>query len=899
MGQQRSDRLFHILLRLFPSSFRGDHGHDMQSMLRSELREIRAERARLGILRFWWRAVTGVLRTAPREHLDDLMLDLRYAVRLMRKRPLFTLTAALSLAIGIGATTTVTAIFNAIFLRPIPGIERPDELINVQAKTRVQEGFELVSYPNYTDLRDGSTPVADLAGFHGISFSLGLAPGSEPELVPGQFLTGNYFDLLGVRPRLGRFFLAEEDGAPGAHPIAVITSRLWQDRFGGDESILGREIWLNRTPFTIIGVAPEGFRGHFIGFNIDLFVPSAMAGIADLPERSDRQAHWLELIGRLRDGVTLEQARASFDTSGRQLAAAWPDANRGLEIHVAPATGIDADFRGGLLVFLIILLSVSGFVLIIACMNVANMMLTRVAWRRQEMVLRLALGAPRLRLARQLLTESLLLALLAGGLGIMLALWATSVARAAFPAVDPRISVAIQLDPLSLGVALAISLLVALLCGLGPALNAARADLAVALHLSSGQVGARSRLWGGLVIGQVALSLVILICAGLFLRALQHATTIDPGFDSRQVYAAGINPALAGMSQDESRPLFPALLERVAALSATESAALVTRLPLSLGSRFFPNPITVQVPGLEPPPEQDGFPIEHGIVSHGYFETLRIPLLQGRAFELGDRVDAHNVAVVNESFARRFFPSGAALGSRLSLPARGGAGQNDADMTPAGRREVEIVGIVRDSKYRTLDEEPLPYLYLPFAQNPTNSAGLLVRHAGGTGGFPELLRFTLREHAPHLPIGNFGSLEDRLAVALLPQRIAGSVAGALGLIGLLLTALGLYGVVAWSVVRRAGEIGMRMSIGATPTDIVRLILRQGITLTLIGIAVGIPAAFGTSRLLSSFLVGVSPMDPVTYLGISAVLLVTALLASYLPARRAARIDPLTVLRSSG
>ena len=876
--KNRSERAFGWLLRLFPFDFRDQFETEMSAAFRAEHAEILRRGGALRWTRFWWRSAAGVFSAAPREHWDNLRLDLRLALRLLRKRPLFTVTAALSLAVGIGAATTAMTVFHALFIRAIPGIEQPDRLVNLHLRTAGDEA-QRTSYPNFVDLRRYNQALSDLAGFNGLPVSLSLTEQAEPELIAAQVVSWNYFSVLTVRPQRGRLLSAEDDRV--AQPVAVISDWLWRQRLGGDPAALGRTIRVNGAPLNIVGITPPGFRGHFVGFNFDVFIPTSMAAVAGLPERGARGAHWVELVGRLRPGVSLQQAAAHLGLTARRLAEAHPRENRGLEIQLERHSGIDADLRGGLLVFVIALIAVSAFVLLIACVNVANMMLARAVWRRKEMALRLALGAKRGRLARQLLTESAVLALLAGALGCLLALWATDLMRSSIPAFGGLITLDVRLDEWSLLAACGVSLASALLFGLAPAHKASRADLAAVLKHSGDSKHSATSLGGLLVIGQVALSLVVLICAGLLLRALHRATGIDPGFSAAQVTSASLDPQLIGMDEPESRAYFERLKPRIEVLPRVESACLVRRVPLSLGARFFPNPVEVAVPGWEPLPEREGFPIEHSVVSDGYFETLRIPILEGRGFAFSDTRETGRVAVVNQSFAQRFFRDSGAVGRVVRIEGQ----------------DVAIVGVARDSKYRSLDEQPLALVYLPLAQHFRGSAVLLVRSEPGAAGFAAALRDRIREHSPYLPIREFGPLEDQLAIALMPQRIAGAVAGSLGLIGLLLTAVGLYGVVGYAVSRRSSEIGVRMSLGARPSDVVRMVLGQGLRLALIGIGVGIPAATFAGRLLDVFLVGLSPLDAPTYSAIATLLLATALLASYIPARRAARIDPLTVLRS--
>jgi len=880
MGRRPGEeRFFRALVRLFPASFREEFGDEMTSVFRDGLRE--AGRRRSGTLLFLWRTLSGMLVEAARERLDDLRRELRHGLRAMLKRPLLTVTAALSLGIGIGATTTVAALFNAIFIREIPGIERPERLVNVKPKKAFEESFDLISYPNYLDLREDRTALADLAGFSGLSLSLNLTRGGEPELIGSQIVTWNYFDVLGIRPRFGRFFAEEEDVGEGAHPVAVVTSRFWTERLGADPGALGRVIWLNGTPFTLIGVAPEGFRGHFVGFRFDVFLPASMRAVAGRPDRADRSASWVELVGRLNDGVSLERAKDAMKRQASLLERRHPVPNRGLEIHVEPMSGIDADLRGGLMMFLVILALTAGFVLLIACLNVSSVLLTRTVQRRRELALRLALGARGGRLGRQLMTESLLLAVLSGLLGCLLAVWATAAAGRALSAFDDRIALAVELDAPALAAALAVSFAVAIGCGAAPALRASRTDIAAVLKQASGSIVPRSRLWGTLVILQVALSLVLMVSAGLFLRAFLHAASIDPGFDPEGVTVASIDPGLAGVSASRARALLDSQLACVRDIPGTTAAGLVTRVPLGLGARFFPSPVTVGIPGWDPPPGQEGFRIDHVRATGEYLAALRIPVTEGRDFDRADVDDSRPVAVVNASLAERFFAGSSPIGFTLRIEGE----------------EVRIVGVARDSKYRTLEEGPTPFIYLPYTREAPQRGILMARGADDPRAYSGAVRTCLRSAAAHLPVPGITSLTDRLSVSTLPQRIAGSIAGALGTIGLFLASLGLYGVVAGAVTHRSAEIGLRMSLGATPAGVVRLILRQGMSLAMIGVVLGVPAAVAISGLFGAFLVGLSAIDPFTYLATSAALLLTALVASYIPARRAARIDPLSVLKA--
>ncbi len=870
-------RGFSLLTRLFPARFRDDYEDEMTAVLQAEHATKRGGWSRLG---FWSRAVLDTLRSASREHLADLGADLRYAARTLRKRPLFLIVAVLSLGIGIGATATVMATISAVFLRPLPGLAHPDRLVNVKPHEASEESSSLGSYPSYRDLRESGTTLAALAGFNGTMVTVSLGRGGDPEVLPAQIVTANYFSTLGVEPLRGRFFAADEELE--AHPVAVISEPFWRDRLGAVEPLPG--LLINGVRFDLIGVAAPSFRGHFKGFRFDVFVPLGMAEVAGLPSHDDRAASWIEMVARLADGATIEDAEADLGRAARLLSANHPTIHRDLEIEVEPMTGLDADFRGGLVLFLATLFAISALVLVIAGLNVASMSLSREVSRRHEMAVRAALGAPRARLVRQQLTEALLLALVASGLGVLIARAATRAVSAAFASVDSRILLDVRLDPTTLLAVIVLAFTVALLSGLGPALRSSRDrqdGRRAGLRAGARAVVGGQRWRRGLVVGQVVLSFVILVSASLFLRALRAATAIDPGFDPRGVVTMSIDPDLARLEPAAASALFTDLRREVAASPGVVAAGWATRVPLSLGARFFANTLTLEVPGWQPPAGADGFAIEHAIVSEGALEALGVPVVEGRAFSTIDRGDSTPVALVNQTLAARFFPNSSVLGH----------------IVRHGGRELEIVGVVRDAKYRTLDEAPTPFLYLPFDQNPPRRAVLLARSAGDSAALTRSARDAVRGLAPELPVPELGPLEDRLASAYLPQRVGAAAAGVLGGVGRLLCAVGLYGVLGHWVSARTAEIGLRVSLGATPRDVLRLVIRQGVVLAAIGVAVGAPIAVFASSLFRTFLYGLHPIDPPTYLLVTAIVVLAALAASALPAMRAVRVDPLVALRS--
>ncbi len=829
-------------------------------------------------IRFWIRTTLGMIREAPRAHVENLARDLRYSLRTLAKRPLFTVTAMLSLSIGIAATTTVFAVCQAAFFRGIPGIEQPSELVHVHVRTNFEEAYKWTSYPNYVDLRDENRDLVEVAGSNGLPMSLGTE--ERPIAIAGQVVTPNYFSVLGVEAHRGRVFSSESDPETSPDRVAVLSHWLWENRFGSDEGVIGRMVRLNGQPVTVVGVSPPGFRGHFIGFNFDVFVPASMSRFAGLSDFRERESDWVEMFGRLRHGRPFESAQAAFSISARHLAEAFPKLNRGYEVILEPHTGIDQDIRGGLVIFLAFLMGVSVLVLGIACANVATMLLSRLVNRNREFALRYSLGARRGQLVRQLVTENLVLALLAGGLGVAIAGWATGLAQSAIPALGGAVDLDVRLDFTSLLWALGISLLTTLGIGLMPALKASTSDLSSSLNGLSGRHSSRSRLNAVLVMGQVSLSIVVLFSAGLFLRSLQNASRIDMGFDPRPVLGVSLDADLVGLDQAQARELFREMLAIVVAEPEVREAAFTSRIPLGFGAHFFPNPATIGIPGQQPPPGLDGFRIEHSLVSHGYFETLQIPIREGRAFRSSDREDSRAVAVANETFSRKFF---------------GESGPVGREIEHEGQR-VEIVGVVSDSKYRNLSEEPLPVLYFPFAQ-AERTAGVLLVRTSSLKATATSLRARLQELAPDLPLQEFGSLEDRIGLSLLPQRVAAGVSGGMGLVAIVLSTIGLYGVLAYSVTRRSREIGIRISLGARPEQLVWKVVGRGLLLTTTGLLIGAVAALWSGQLLRTFLIGLAPNDPMTMIAIFLLLTLIALLASYIPARRVSCIDPVQVLRA--
>lgn len=864
-----AERWIAVVTRLYPRRFREEFGQEMQGVLRSDHRRHRsAGRAP----RFWLRALVDTLRRAPREHLSDLGLDLRYALRALRRRPLFLLVAVLSMGIAIGAAITVVATLDAIFLRPLAGIADQDRLVNLKPWSAAQESFESASYPEVRELRRASSELEDLAGFNGAVLTTRRAAGDEPELHFGQFATANYLSVLGVEPLLGRGL--DDDDERRATPVVFVSHWFWQNRLGGETP--PPDLWVNGERLSVVGVGPPGFRGNFKGFDSHLFLSLGMGRLVALPGLEERTSGFLELVGRLAPGASVESARAEAAGLERLLQESRPGVE-GLELHVEPMTGVDADFRAGLLAFLLILLAITLLILGIACLNVAGMMASRAVERSTEAAVRRALGAPRHRLLRAVAMETLLVGGLAAAVGLGLGVWTTRLAADAFGAVDSRIHLDIRLDGTALVAAVVMALFIGLLAlaasGLGRVPRGALAG-------NRGAVGRRQGWRRALVVGQVVLSFVVLVTAALFLRALDRAAALDLGFDPRPVATATLSPPLAQMSEEETADLFRRIPGELVGRSGIRHAALATRVPLSLGTRFFPNRIAVSVPGQTPPPGSDGFQVEHAAVSAGYFDTLGIEILAGRPFLVSDDDSATAVTIVNQRFAERFF-GGDAVGREISV----------------AEETHRIVGVARDARYRTPDEALAPFLYLALPQRSPRRAVLLARADGPPAAVLPEIRTVQLALAPDLPVQELQPLDERLAASLLPQRIGAAAAGGLGGLGLFLSAIGLAGVLGQWVSSRHREIGLRVSLGASPRGVLELVARQGLGLVLLGVLLGAPLAVAASRGLSGFLYGLSPVEPTAYLSTLAVLALAAGIAIAVPALRALRVDPLEALRA--
>ena len=825
--------------------------------------------------------------------MKNFWLDVRFAVRMLGKSRAYTFVAVVSLAIGIGANTAVFSLAKSVLFPALP-FDNAARLVDVHDESSSHRGPLSVSYPAYQNYRNENKVFDSLLCWGRLPLS--LSTGEAAEQAFGIIVSGNYFATLGARAARGRFFSPEEDATPGTHPVAVISHRFWQRRFGGQTDIINRSVTLNGTQFTIIGVAPEKFTSTIPLFAPDVWVPMMMQERVMPASRwlGAHNAEWLEMTGRLKDGVSVEQAQASISQLTRNYAAAHPDFNRREGeperdrggVQLVPVGSFPREERLALIGFLGLMFAVVSLVLLIACANLTSLLLVRATARRREMAVRLALGASRFRLARQLLTESVLLCLVSGALGMLLAFWMIDLLIAFKPPIDVPIALNVPVDMRALGWTFLLSLLTGIIFGLAPALQSSKPDLTRALKDDAGGQGfRRSRLRDMFVAGQIAMTLLLLICAGLFLRALTHASTVHPGTEPERVHTATLDPQFFGYDETQILEFYRQLLERVRSSPGVEGVGLAMMIPVGNaqagmligieGDESFGADLTDE--------HSAGVKVEHNIVTPGYLRTMKIPLMRGRDFTDADKAGAANYAIIDDTMARRYFADADPLGQRFK----------DAEKT------YEIIGVAESGTYRSLNSEPRPFIYLPFAQGSGKRNSRMLLHVRSSIGAGEIYAAIRREVAlidRNIPLQEPMPVSDYIEFSLLPQRIMAGVAGVFGLTGLVLAGLGIFGMVSYSVAQRTHEIGIRMALGAQGADVLKLIMRQGLRVTLIGAVAGLAGAFAATRFLESLLFGVSATDAVTFAGVSLLLMGVALLASYIPARRATKVDPLVALR---
>jgi putative ABC transport system permease protein len=813
--------------------------------------------------------------------MESLLQDLRYACRMLVRNPGFTTVAVLTLALGIGANTAIFSVVDAVLLEPLP-FEQPDRLVVVNATNRRSPGSLLnTSYPDLTDWRAQTETFKEIAGVRVQSFDLTDDRAQEPVRVPGAYVTANYFDALRVRPHLGRFFRPEEDRLPVGAAVAVLSYGLWGRRFGSDPAWVGRTVYVNGVPHEVVGVAPQGFEGHSGG--AQLWTPVTTVNTLLQRYNRIRPARWIPALGRLQPGVSLAQAQAEMDTIARRLATEYPNSNANFGVHLAP---LAEQLVGNLPQIILAAFGAVGLVLLIACANVASLLLARGARREKEIAIRAALGASPTRLVRQLITETVLLSLLGGALGVLLAAWGMSLLPAFFSGLPTF--VALQLDNSVLVFAVLLSIASGILFGMAPAFRLSAADLHERLKEGGrgpAAGGRQARFQGALVVAEVALAVILLVSAGLLFRTVDKLLSLELGFNPDKVATARFWLHEADYSPEEVEIFNRRLLASLKEKAGAKAVSAGVHIPLD-GFRAGAV-LNIEGEALDDP--NSGFQVWHHPGSSDYFRVFGIPLLRGRAFTDEDTADSPGVIILSESAAQRFWSGEDPLGKRVKF-------RRDDQITPW----LTVVGVVGDVRFVSLTGQRADSydVYLPMPQSlfQNRFLGIAVRTAGDPAAFAPVLRQAIHDIDPGLPIFNAATLDSIVADATAQNRTTAGLLGAFSLVALGLAALGLYGVISYSVSRRTHEIGVRMALGAQRRDILRLVVGQGLRLTLAGLVVGLVAAVGSTRFLSSLLFGVSPTDPYTFAGISLLLAGVAALACYLPARRASGVDPMIALR---
>jgi len=812
--------------------------------------------------------------------IETTLQDLRFGLRMLRRSPGFSVLAILCLTLGIGANAAVFSWVEGILFRPYPAVSHQERLLALSGTELGETGGTAMSWPDYLDLQRSSTLFDTL--FVSKITGTTLSIGDRAERTTGSIVSANYFDAIGVSPILGRGFEPGEDTGRSAHPVVVISYQLWQGRFKGDPAIIGKTQRLNGVMHTIVGVAPEGFYGTFVGWGMNFWVPASMEEIFESGgyKLEDRGARWIEAYVKLKPGVTREQAQQETTAVAKRLEADYPGTNRGVSMKLWPLWQTPFNNAGTLLPTLEIMLAVVFFVLLIACANVGNLLLVRSFARRHEMTVRLAIGASRWRLLKQLLTEGVILSGFGAAGGLLLAYWCRHALALLFPA---RAGVSMHLpgeiDWRVLAVSAGVCVIATLVVGLVPALQSGKIDLAGALKSdSAGVVGSHGRAWvrSGLVVMQVSLSFVLLVGAGLLLQTLQKVRNSSPGFSTHGVLSTAVDLVSAGYDAQRAKTFQDELIDRVKALPGVESAVFARATPLGYGSY---SSSAISVDGYQPPPEEQPT-VEYNEVGPDYFVTMGIPLVSGREFTRGDDEKAALVAVVNETMAARYWRGKDPIGERVQVKGRW----------------MRVVGVAKDSKYRSVRETPKPFFYVPWRQNFSVGGGLYVR----TPLSPETMATALAREV-HALDGNLApyemiTLQEQVDRSTSAQMVAVTLVGVLGGLALLLAAIGLYGVMSYAVSQSGRELGLRMALGADESNVWRLVMSRGLGLVAGGVSLGAVVALTLTRLLGNLLYKVSPRDPLAFGAAFAVMTIAALAACFLPAWRAARTDPARALR---
>ena len=808
---------------------------------------------------------------------ETIWQDVRFGYRQLRKSPGFTTVALLSLALGIGANAMIFSLISTVLLRPLP-IAHPEQVVAVHQIKQRSSDSQSMSYPNYKDVRDRNESLSGMAVYRFAPTS--VSHNGSNERIWGYLVSGNYFDVLGVRPFLGRTFTPEEDRAPTAHPVMVVSYGCWQRRFGADPAIVGKSVLVNSHSFTVIGITRQEFSGTESVFAPEFWVPSMMQPWIEpefngLDSRGNGQ--WFA-FGRLKPGVNAAQAQAQLTGVAGQLAKEYPDNDEGMGFLLTPPGLVVPGLRNAVIAFSGALMLTVALVLLIACTNLASLLLARAARRRKEIAVRMAIGATRWRLTRQLLTESVLLSLTGGALGLALGFFLMRLVRAAIPPTDFGLLLDLRLDWRVLCFVIALALLTGIGFGLIPALQASRPNVVSTLQENAS--GSRRRAWlrSALVTMQLALSLVLLITAGLTVRSLRHAEELGPGFDPEHAVIMSMDLGLQGYDETKGENFYVQVVERVRALPGVESAALASTLPLSLEI----NTTSVYPEGQPKPTAGDMPEAIYKSVGPNYFATIGTPLVAGRDFSENDKASVPDVVIINETIAQRFWPGQNAVGKRLW---NGNSGL------------VEVVGVARNGFYQSYGEDPKLAVFFPLPQRYSSDAVLIVRTMADPKSAIAAVRGEVQRLDPTLPVYDAKTLTEHLDVPLFPLHAAAVAVGSFGALALILAAIGIYGVMAFSVSQRTQEIGIRMALGARAVDVWSMVLRHGITITMAGMAVGLICAFGLSRVLANLLYGVSATDPAIFLIVSLLLSVVALAACFIPARRATKVDPVIAMKN--
>ena len=821
--------------------------------------------------------------------MRSLWQDLRYAFRALFKSPWFAAIAIVTLSLGIAVNTTIFSMVNSFLLRPLP-VPHPEQIAVLSLQQAGDMSLQKFSYPDFVDLRDQSAAVGDVLAYR-ITLA-DLSVDNHGDHCITTRVSSNYFSIFSLKPALGRLILPTEGQTPGADPVMVLGYSYWQKRFAGDKSVIGKKVQANGHPMTIVGVAPQGFHGAYSIIDSDAYVP--LSARVSLDNEKEIQEMWtnradrsITLMARLKPEVNLKQAQASLNVVAQRIAEQHPDTDKAISIRVFPEklARPDPDPDNTLPSVAFAFMALAGLVLLVACFNVTNVLLVRATARQREMAIRAALGAGRIRLIRQYLTESLFLSLLGAAGGMILAYWATRFLSSIPLGTDLPLELKFLPDARVYLFALGAALATGLIVGVFPALRVARRDVSSTLHDGArGSSGGRRRqiVRGTLVVAQVAGSLVLLIVAGLFIRSLGKAENIYLGFNPQNILDFSLDVQRVGYQETQGRAFYRELESRLRALPGVVSVGQAFTVPMGVMSTD--DPVNIEGHPLEA--GQQAPSVQYNMVSTAYFDTLRIPVHLGRTFTEADDEKAPSVAIVNQTMAKKFWPDQNPLGRRFSI--KGASGPF-----------LEVIGVVQDGKYRGVVEQPEPHFYLPLNQSYMPLRTFHIRTSVPPESLSAEVQAQISSLAPTLAVSELQTFEQALQGinGFLFFRLGAQLTGTMGLLGLVLAVVGVYSVASYAAVQRTQEIGIRMAIGATPVDILKMVLRQGLGVVVIGLLSGLAAAFAGTRLLADLFYGVKPSDPVTYAAVAVLLLAVALLACWIPARRATRISPVTALRS--